>query len=113
MKRRAAKSSRVARLPENLRRFFWDCRFGSLRWEAHREFIIGRILSVGDWEAVSWLRTRVGESELKAWMLNDQGRELSPQQLRFWELILDLPRGQVDKWLSAPERQVWDQRARR
>jgi len=39
-----------------------------------------------------------------------RGAGLTARQLRFWQIILDLPRRQVDGWLAAPGRKIWDQR---
>jgi hypothetical protein len=38
------------------------------------------------------------------------GAELSPRQLRFWELVLELPHRQVNAWLAATCRTIWDRR---
>lgn len=100
-------------LPDRWRPFFWDCAFDGLDLSLHREFVIGRILSEGDWDAVIWLRRSVGDALLRAWIERRQGKGLSPQQLRFWELILELPTIEVDRWLTARKEQVWDVRASR
>jgi hypothetical protein len=106
--RRKARAAR--RLPARLRPFFWDHDFGRLRWERDVDLITGRLLADGDWEAVCWLRRRLGDAALRAWLERRQGAGLSPRQLRFWELILHLPRRTVSRWLAAPGRQVWDRR---
>jgi len=93
-----------------LRELFWDCAFDDLRWESHRDYVIGRVLACGGWQAIQWLRARVMSEELKGWLLRHDGRGLSARQLRFWEVILDLPHDLVTRWLAAPERQVWEKR---
>jgi len=113
MKRRAAKSSRPARLPAKLRRFFWEYNFRELSWEEDRDLIVAKILSRGGWESITWLRSQMDARELRDWILHRQGRGLSPRQLRFWELVLKLPHRQVNAWLAAPARRAWDQRVAR
>jgi hypothetical protein len=98
-------------LPASVKKLFWDTDVRSLRWDRHREAIIGRVLAVGTWTDVTWLRQRVGDAALREWILRHEGRGLTPQQLRFWQLLLDLPRRQVDLWLRSESRQVWDRRA--
>ena len=98
-------------LPETLRRWFWDCDFDGLTWEEHRDFVVRRILSVGTWDAIRWLRTKAGDSTVREWIEQHRGRGLSSQQLRFWELVLDLAPGLVDAWLAAPERRIWEGRS--
>ena len=105
------KSGQPSALPASVKKLFWDTNPRSLRWDRHREAIIGRILAVGTWSDVTWLRRKIGDPALREWILRHEGRGLTPQQLRFWQLLLDLPRRQVDLWLRSESRQVWDRRA--
>jgi len=98
------------RLPEKLRPLFWDCDFDHLSWPDNADFIIGRLLSSGDWEAVQWLRALAGDQALAKWFRKSRGRGLSPPRLRFWELILPLPHRLVNDWLKMEKRALWDQR---
>ncbi|HEY8019803.1 MAG TPA: hypothetical protein VIH93_01805 [Thermoanaerobaculia bacterium] len=74
--------------------------------------IIGRILASGPWETVKWLRSALGDDAIRGWIEKHDGRGLSPQQLRYWQLVLGIPRRRVDAWLQDERRQVWDRRAR-
>jgi hypothetical protein len=98
------------RLPATLRPLFWDHDFATLRWETDRDLVIGRVLASGTWNAVRWLRARLPNPELRAWLQQRQGAGLSNRQLRFWELILELPHREVNGWLANPARQVWEGR---
>ncbi len=70
-------NSVLKRLPRRLRPLFWDTEFGRLLWRRDGDFIIGRVLAVGDWDSLR------------------RGAGLSARQLCFWRLILDLPRRDV------------------
>ena len=98
---------RGAVLPDLLRPLFWEHDFEALTWEADRDLIMARVLASGGWEAVRWLRSRVSDTELRGWIERRRGRGLSPRQLRFWELILGLPRRRVNAWLAEESRKVW------
>lgn len=100
----------MSRLPKNLRVLFPEYDFDSLEWEADRDLVISRVLASGDWDAVCWVRERLGDVQLQSWIERRRGRGLDAAQLRFWELVLGIPRRQVNEWLRAPERQVWEQR---
>ena len=100
-------------LPERLRPLFWDHDFSQLDWQRHRDFVIGRILEAGPWDTICWLRKEVGDETLRDWIERHRGRSLSSQQLRFWQLILDLPAETVDAWLQTPERKIWENRGSR
>jgi len=99
-----------SKLPGFVRALFWDYDDQAVLWPHARELIIRRVLSVGPWRAVMWLRTRLGDAELRRWIEDHEGRPLDPQQLRFWELILDLPSDRVERWLADEPRRIWAQR---
>ena len=108
-KGKATKQTRY--LAEKLRPFFWDYDFRRLRWGEDRDLIISRILSHGDWQALKWLWSRVDSAILGNWLLTRRGAGLSSHQLRFWELILELPHREVNEWLKGKGRMVWEGRA--
>jgi hypothetical protein len=97
-------------LPKSLEPFFWDYPFSKLSLTADRDLIIRRVLSSGSWDAVIWVRKKIGDENLKSWLIAHQGRGLSPRQLRFWELILDLPRRQANAWVKAARETPWGKR---
>jgi hypothetical protein len=97
-------------LPEELRPFFWDVDFEALRWSEYRDFIITRILSRGDWPSIIWVRQFAGDTTIRSTITRLRGRDLSPQQLRFWELIVKLPHRVVTGWINDPAGRVWNHR---
>ncbi len=98
------------RLPQSLRDYFWDYSFNELSWESDRELITRRLLSEGSWEAVTWLRKRIGDDRLRRWLIAHRGRGLSPRQLSFWSLVLGLPERQAAAWMRAARKTLWSQR---
>jgi hypothetical protein len=98
-------------LPLSVKKLFWDLPPRSLRLDRDREMIIGRVLASGPWETVQWLRSAVGDDAIRQWIEARDGRGLSPRQLRYWQLVLDIPGHLVDAWLRSDRRQVWDRRA--
>jgi DNA-binding transcriptional ArsR family regulator len=99
-----------APLPQSLRNYFWDYSFEELSWEKDRELIIRRLLTDGSWDSITWLRKRIGDGGLRKWLLAHQGRGLSPRQLRFWTLMLGLPRRQVNAWVLKARSTPWNNR---
>ena len=98
------------RLPEQLRSLFWDYAFSQLSLATDRDLIIRRILINGSWDAVRWLRKRLGDPELRDWLITHRGRGLTPRQLRFWGVLYDLPARQVNQWVKTAQTGVWDKR---
>jgi hypothetical protein len=104
------KGEKATTLPQSFQAFFWDYRFDQLTWEGDRELVIRRLLTHGSWEAISWLRRKIGDSELRKWLIAHQGRGLSPRQLRFWSLMLAIPNRQVSTWMLTRQAEPWSQR---
>jgi hypothetical protein len=97
-------------LPEQLRPYFWDYTFSRLSITKDKDLVIRRILSNGSWEAVRWLRKKLGDQELREWLLVHHGRGLTARQLRFWGLLYDLPTRQVNQWVKTAQAGVWGKR---
>ena len=95
-------------LPEPLRPLFWDCDFSMLDAVRQRDFVIGRVLASGPLDAIRWLRRRYGDDALRDWIISHRGRQLSSQQVRFWETVIGLPAVDVQQWLAEPERRLWE-----
>lgn len=100
-------------LPETLRCWFWDTDAASLSWPAWRDFITARLLRSGDWHAIQWLRTQLTSRELAEWLRAHRGGGLSPQRLRYWQLVLDLPAAEVDAWITKIRAESWGARTAR
>ena len=103
----------IEHLPDELRPLFWDCNFESLQWPADRDFIVTRVLTSGEWDAVQWLRKTAGDTALEEWLKRREGGGLSPERLRFWELVLRIPHRTVNVWLKHENKSIWQQRAAR
>src|SRR3569832_1102801 len=97
-------------LPPDVSQLFWDYKPESICWPRDRETIARRILESGPWTAVQWLRHEIGDAGLRAWVMDHEGRNLTPQQLRFWQLILNLPKRKVDAWVARERGAVWNRR---
>jgi hypothetical protein len=108
-----AASSEAGKLPDSLRRYFWDYGPADVDWSRDRDAVIARLLQSGGLEAARWLRTRLGAAELARWITGRGGRGLSPERMRYWGLVLDLPRELVDRWVAEARATPWGRRAAR
>lgn len=99
-------------LPEELHHYFWDYDPADLSWDGDRYTIVLRLLASGGLDAVRWLRENAGDEAIREVLIERRGRGISPERLRFWGLILDLPRVQVDEWVHQARSDPWHQRAR-
>ena len=76
-------------IPNNLIPFFWDIDIQGFDPAAYPEYAIGRILELGDPEAVSWMRATFSEEHIRAVIRNE--RRLSPKSAVFWALLYNIP----------------------
>ena len=100
-------------MPPLLRPLFWDYDWRVLTWTKDEDLILGRVLAEGGWAQVCLLRSELGDQRIADWLLCHEGRGLNPQRLRFWELILGLPKRRVDGWVKAARSGPWGERVRR
>ena len=100
-------------LPQELRPLFWDMEFRRLRWQRDRDFIIGRVLAEGDSRHTRWLMETAGKDAIREWIARRRGRGLGARTLRFWEVVLDLPRREVTRWIAEQMAYPWASRAAR
>ncbi|MGH9385840.1 MAG: helicase-related protein [Vicinamibacterales bacterium] len=97
-------------LPDVLRPLFWDYTFENLRWPEHRDLVFGRVLQSGTTDAITWLRGSVPDAELADWIRQRSGRGLDARQLRFWQVALNLPETDVDRWVKQAREGAWEAR---
>jgi len=100
----------LSSLPKSVRAYFWDYPSTKLSLKSDRELIIRRILTSGSWESIQWLRKQIGDVALREWLIAHRGRGLSPRQLRFWALLLDISKRQVNSWVGVSRNNPWGQK---
>jgi hypothetical protein len=81
-----------------------------LAWDRDHSLIVGRVPASSRWTAAQLLRRRVGDPALREWLVRNEAGGLSPAQVRFWELVLDLPKAKADAWVRAARATVWERR---
>lgn len=65
---------------------FWDTDSSRLDLEQNKEYIIERVLELGDENAVSWLVSRYRRSEIKKVL--GSSRRISRKSANYWSLVL-------------------------
>jgi hypothetical protein len=74
-------------LPDELRKYFWDCDFDKLTLEKYPKFITERILNYGDWNSVKWLLTLINLDFIR--QLIESSREFNEKTRNFWNVLLN------------------------
>jgi hypothetical protein len=93
-------------------RLFWDYPAGSIDPGRDRDLVIRRVTAEGGWREMSLLRSRVGDEAIRNVIERTEARGLSPQRIRFWQLLLGLPARKADAWVRRERGSTWARRAR-
>jgi hypothetical protein len=96
--------------PAFVRRLFWDLPKSRLGVVRDADLIVGRVLAVGGWDSIRWLRRTMGDDRIETFLRQRRGGGLSPRQLRYWQLLLGLSAREVDAWIGAPAAKIWSER---
>ena len=72
-------------------RLFWDVDPKTLDPAEHEDFIVGRVLTEGDWDCVRALRRELGDERLRDFVRRVGKRRLDRRTLRFFETVLEVP----------------------
>jgi len=57
-----------------------------------------------------WLRTKLGDEQLRDWIISHNARGLSPRQIRYWALILNIDDQLADQWVKEALNSIWERR---
>jgi hypothetical protein len=77
-------------IPVELSWLFWDVDPMTIDLERHRDYVIERIMTRGNWLAMRWLIDHVAKSDLAEFLCRRADR-LPPRERAFWSLIADVP----------------------
>lgn len=79
---------RKSGIPVSLKAFFWDVQLSDLSADHHRDFILGRLLEVGNREALRWLFRTYSRDSILAFLSRRGTDLLSQKSWNFWALQL-------------------------
>lgn len=77
-------------IPAELAWLFWDVDPSTIDLDRHRDYVLERIMTRGDWLAMRWLIDRVAAAEL-AEFLSRRGDRLPPRERAFWSVVSGVP----------------------
>jgi Family of unknown function (DUF6922) len=69
------------------RDLFWDTEPDRLDLQKNRDYIVERVLELGDDRAVRWLFSKYSRSEIKEVLARDP--KISRKSFRYWSLVLN------------------------
>ena len=87
-------------IPEQFHSLFWDLDLDTIDIIAHRDFIMGRIMELGSWNSMKWLRKTYSKDQILSY-LNNRGKRILPfRELNYWLFIVGISSKKRDKLLK-------------
>jgi len=96
---------RAAKLPHELRPFFWEYDFDRLSLKKHRSLIIFRLVEWGSPEAIRWLRATVGDDAIYKTLASIKARGFSYDKVQRW-----VSAREYASWASERPPSLWEGR---
>ena len=96
------------KLPEFLRKYFWDVDFDKLDMNVYQKYIIARILEYGDKTAINWLRKNFSNTLIVNTL--KMSRELTAKSANFWAFMLKVKKEKIkclSKSFRETRKQFW------
>ena len=85
----------IPSIPDSIKWLFWDTAFSRLDPVTHRRYILERILSRGNTEAVEWMRVHYPKRQILNYISKNRSR-MDGKSLNYWALIY----GKEEKWTA-------------
>ena len=76
------------KLPNFLKKYFWEVDFDKLNLKIRSEYVTLRLLEYGDIKALRWLFRNLSKKKIIEIIKKQRG--LSPKSLYFWSSLLDI-----------------------
>jgi len=69
-----------------IKKYFWEIDLEKLDVQQYKQYIIERILDIGDEQAIVWLQETFSKEDIKEVLR--RSRRLSSRSLNYWRLVL-------------------------
>lgn len=76
------------KLPNFLKKYFWEINFNKLDFKKNPEYVALRLLEYGDVQALRWLFKNFPKKKIQKVIINRRG--LSPRSLYFWRSFFNI-----------------------
>ncbi len=96
-------------IPKDLFGLFWDIEPETIHIVKHGDFVMGRIMERGNWEAMRWLFETYSRKQLASF-LEKRGRRILPaRELNYWCLVSGTAKEKRTLWVreSRENNSVW------
>jgi len=98
----------MEKIPEFLKKYFWDVEFNKIDLKKNRTYILRRILEFGDEKAVDWMWKNFKKTEIRYVLSHFRG--CSQKSANYWALLLNMDRKEVlclKRPSSKEQKRIW------
>lgn len=81
------------KIPDFLKKYFWDVNFDDLDVNTQPLFVIERILEYGDKDATTWMMGNFSKEQIIQAL--SERKSFSKKSANYWSLVLDVPRDKI------------------
>jgi len=85
MKNNNLKINEKTQIPGEFKKYFWDCNFSEITWDAYSFFITERILQFGNSDSIEWLLNKIDKNYLQSVL--KKSRILDKKTINYWEIV--------------------------
>ena len=75
------------KLPNEFKKYFWDCDFQKLDFVEHRNFIFSRLLFYGDISTIKFILDQVSKNEVENYLDKKGKNTLNKLNIKFWNKL--------------------------
>jgi len=80
-------------LPKSLHRYFWDIEAKKLNPQKRPQYVIQRLLEMGDQKAIRWLRKNFSKTQIITTLKERRG--FSTKAVNFWSVFYKIPKQKI------------------
>ena len=76
------------KLPIEFKKYFWDCDFNKLDIVKYKEYVINRLLSFGDLQAIHYIFSNFYRKEILQYLNSKGNNTLNRTNYLFWQKLV-------------------------
>jgi len=73
-------------IPEEVAALFWETQPESIDLDAHRDYVLERLMTRGGWTVMLWIRHRYSGAQIVDFLAR-KGHRLAPRERAYWNLL--------------------------
>ncbi|KUO62925.1 hypothetical protein APF79_14155 [bacterium BRH_c32] len=76
-------------IPDEFKKYFWDVEFNKLNFKEHPKYILSKLMTYGEIEAIQWILKNLPQKEITDFVNKYGNTKLDRRSYLFWSKIID------------------------